>query len=58
MENLDKDSVRESQDRQIKLGELDEIRTPELRWRVRGTQVRKARVKELWAVKLRSKESI
>ena len=31
MENLGKNYVRESQDRQIKLGELEEIRAPELR---------------------------
>ena len=47
VENLDKNYVRKSQDRQIKLGELEEIRTPELRRRVRGTRVREARVKEL-----------
>ena len=31
MEHLGKYYVRESQDRQIKLAELEEIRTPELR---------------------------
>ena len=30
MENLDKNYVRESQVRQIKLGEIEEIGTPEL----------------------------
>ena len=31
MENLGKNYIRESQDKQIKLGELKEIRTPEPR---------------------------
>ena len=31
MENLNKNFTGESQDKQIKLGELEEIRTPELR---------------------------
>ena len=35
--------------------ELKEIITPELRLRVRGTRVKEARVKELWAVELRYK---
>ena len=38
--------------------ELKEIITPELRLRARGTRVKEARVKELWAVELRYKESI
>ena len=31
MENLDKNYVRESRDRQVKLGEVEEIRISELR---------------------------
>ena len=57
MKNLDKHYVRETQDRQIKLWELG-IRTLDFDDGSGEPRVREASFKELWAVELRSKESI
>ena len=55
MKSLDKNYVKGCQNRHSRLGELQKIRLPEPRYRVR-----EAHVKELWlwAIELRSKKSI
>ena len=58
MENLDENYVRESQDRQIRLGEIEEIGTLSPNDGSGELQGREVSVKELWAVELRCTKSI